>query len=54
MNVAEFTEWTTCKVNCKCKKHRSHTNYIFKDPPYWSAFTLKFKQCNHVSNLDRG
>ena len=53
MNVAEFSEWITGKVNCKCKKYRNHTNKVFKIPPYGSTFTLKLKQSNHVSNLDK-
>ena len=38
-----FTDCITCKVKCKCKKFRSHTNYILKVPPKGSKFTLKLK-----------
>jgi len=43
MNFAAFIEWITYKVKCKGKKYTSHTNYIFKVPPYQSKFTLKFR-----------
>ena len=65
MNVAEFSEWITCKVNWGGKKERkkrkkkkekkkkqSHKSE-FKIPPYGSKFTIKFKLSNHVSNCDR-
>jgi hypothetical protein len=40
MNVAEFTEWITCKVIRKCKKYTRHANYVTAVPPYDSTFTL--------------
>jgi len=43
MNVADFPELITCKVNCKSKKYIRYTNYIFKVPLYGSTFTIKFK-----------
>ena len=48
MNVAEFSEWITCKVNCKRKKERKKKKQKsqkseFKIPPYGSTFTIKFK-----------
>jgi hypothetical protein len=55
MNVAEFSEWITCKVNCKLKgggeeeekkgkkkEQKSHKSE-FKIPPYGSTLTIKFK-----------
>jgi len=42
VNVAEFTEWITCKVIRNCKKYKTYTNYVFKVPPYESKFTPKF------------
>jgi len=54
MNVTEFTEWITCKLNCKCKKICKSHNYIFKVSPYESTFKLKLKYSKHVSNLATG
>jgi len=54
MNAAEFTEWITCKVNCKRKKLRKSHNYISKASPFENTFKLNLKEYNHVSNPATG
>jgi len=40
MNVAEFTQWITCKVICKCKKYTQYTNYVTEVPTFGNKFIL--------------